>query len=109
MRRRISLVVPLLVVAVVAVFAGRSMSAQAADPLIGTWKLDVAKSKFNPGPAAKSSIAVFAAQGTGLKVSIDGVSGTDAKSADGKTLTVTQTGTNAQGQKVNNVLVYTKG
>jgi hypothetical protein len=29
-------------------------------------------------------------------------------SADGKTLTVTQTGTNAQGQKVNNTLVYIK-
>ena len=30
-------------------------------------------------------------------------------SADGKTLTVTQTRTNAQGQKVNNTIVYTKG
>jgi hypothetical protein len=25
-------------------------SAQAADPLVGTWKLDVAQSKFSPGP-----------------------------------------------------------
>jgi hypothetical protein len=30
-------------------------------------------------------------------------------SADGKTLTVTTTGTNAQGQKVNNVQVFEKG
>ena len=30
-------------------------------------------------------------------------------SADGKTLTVTSTGTNPQGQKVNNVLVFERG
>jgi hypothetical protein len=30
-------------------------------------------------------------------------------SADGKTLTVTTVGTNAQGQKVNNVQVFEKG
>jgi hypothetical protein len=30
-------------------------------------------------------------------------------SADGKTLTVTSTGTNAQGQKVNNMQVFERG
>ena len=34
--------------------------AQKPDPLIGTWKLDVAKSKFNPGPAPKSVTVTIA-------------------------------------------------
>ena len=32
----------------------------AADPVVGTWKLDVAKSKFSPGPALKSDELLFA-------------------------------------------------
>jgi len=28
-----------------------------ADPVVGAWKLDVAKSKFSPGPALKSANA----------------------------------------------------
>jgi hypothetical protein len=31
-----------------------------------------------------------------------------AVSADGKTMTITQTGTNAKGEGVNNTIVYTK-
>ena len=31
-----------------------SLSAQAKDPRIGTWKLNVAKSKYSPGPAPQS-------------------------------------------------------
>jgi hypothetical protein len=36
------------------------------------------------------------------------VSGKVVVSADGKTLTITQTGTNAKGQAVNNAIVYNK-
>jgi len=34
-------------------------TAFAADPVVGTWKLDVAKSKFSPGPAPKSGTRVY--------------------------------------------------
>ncbi len=34
-----------------------TLKPQAADPLIGTWKLNLAKSKFSPGPAPKSVTA----------------------------------------------------
>jgi hypothetical protein len=37
----------------VAVFLGAALSGWAADPLIGTWKLDLSKSIFNPGPTPK--------------------------------------------------------
>ena len=162
MERTVKLLSLLPLVAVAILYAGSSLLAQ-ADPLLGTWTMDAAKSKFDPGPATKSSTVVFAAAGTGVKVTIDSVSSAGDKShweytaqfdgkdvavsgtnpdadmiamtrigplvtqsvykkagkvtltnrrtvsADGKTLTVTQTGTNAQGQKVNNTIVYTKG
>ena len=137
------------------------VAAQKPDPVSGVWKLDVAKSKFSPGPAAKSGLVTIDATGTTRTVSAEGVTGdgtamkwgytatTDGKeapvtgnpdgdtisvkrispssvestlkkagkvtvvntatvSADGKTLTVTTTGTNAVEQKVNNVQVFEK-
>ena len=51
----------------------------AADSNIGTWKLNVAKSKFSPGPAPKSQTLKIEAWGTdGVKFTSDGVD------ADGK-------------------------
>lgn len=39
---------------------GASLSATAAgDPMEGTWKLNLAKSKYSPGPAPKSSIVTI--------------------------------------------------
>ena len=35
----------------VILFMGFALSAQAADPIVGTWKLNVSKSKYDPGPA----------------------------------------------------------
>lgn len=32
---------------------------QASDPVVGTWKLDVAKSKFTQGPALKSDMRTY--------------------------------------------------
>jgi hypothetical protein len=136
-------------------------NAQSKDPFVGTWTLNVAKSKYDPGPTPKSVTSVYEAAGKGYKVSVtnitasgklqygyttnlDGkesqVTGTnpnadtlvvkrvDARtlesvskkvgkvtitqrnviSTDGKTRTVTTTGTDAQGQKVNNVAVFEK-
>lgn len=153
----------LLVVVSFVVVSAVAALGQAPDPLVGTWKLDVAKSKFTPGPGPKSATVVVEPEGTakGIKVSIDAVnpdgspmkwgfttqrdgkevpvtgnpaydmatttmasptSGTTvykkggktvmtskaAISADGKTLTLTGTGTDAKGQPVHNVSVYTK-
>jgi hypothetical protein len=146
----------------IAAMAGAA-SAQSKDPVAGTWTLNVAKSKFAPGPPAKSGKAVITASGAdGVKIAFDGVTGAGDKvhweytaqndgkdypmtgnpdadtvtlkrihatsvettykkggkvtlvnvrtvSADGKTLTVTQKGTNATGTKVDNLLVFDRG
>jgi hypothetical protein len=135
------------------------VSAQGTDPRIGTWKLNVAKSKYSPGPIPKSLTVKVEPAGQGEKVTaefenadgsrtttqytapFDGkdypltgspiantvslkridtrtTERTDKKdgkvaqtlrrvvSTDGKTMTVTTKGTNAQGKAVNNVGVF---
>jgi len=129
--------------------------------LAGTWKLNVAKSKYSPGPAPRSSTLKWERVAGGFKFTVDQVNaqgqathtentekddGSEAQvqgaqspttrflrriddrtyedgdkvngkptvsrrlviAQDGKTLTVTMKGTNAQGQAVNNVAVYEK-
>jgi hypothetical protein len=51
----------------------------AADPVAGTWELDVLHSTFHPGPAPKSEVRTYAETGDGVKVSIKAVD------ANGKT------------------------
>ena len=138
-----------------------NLSAQGADPRIGTWKLNVAKSQYNPGPPIQSLTVKVEPAGQGGKVSTEGVSAdgtrtatqytanfdgkdypltgspaadavalkridartterTDKKagtvaqtlrrvvSQDGKTMTVTVKGKDAQGQDMNNVLLFEK-
>ena len=58
-------------------FMGFALSAQAADPIVGTWKLNVAKSTYSPGPAPKSLTAKIEAAGKGEKLTADGVRGDD--------------------------------
>jgi hypothetical protein len=134
--------------------------AQATDPLVGTWKLDVAKSTYKPGPAPKSATVTIEPAGKGVTVSVDAVmadgpmkwgyssardgqdspvtgnpnydtanvtqnsptEGTilykkDGKtvvtaktsiSKDGKSMTVTTTGTDSKGQAIHNVAHYAK-
>lgn len=48
--------------------------ALAADGWIGTWKLNEAKSKFDPG-VTKNHTVVYEAVGDSIKVTIDGVDG----------------------------------
>lgn len=156
----LSRIVTFSLVVVLASALAFTVSAQAGSE-IGTWKLNVAKSKYSPGPAPRSQTVTFAAAGQGIKVSTEGIAAdgsktaqsytanydgkdvvltgsatsdhvslkrinattverTDKKagkvvqtitrvvSADGKTLTITTKGTNAQGQAVNNVGVYDK-
>jgi hypothetical protein len=70
---------PLFVVAVTIVFVlALAALAMAGDPYVGTWKMNAAKSKFNPGPPPKSDTITFTAQDNGIKVVEDFVE------ADGK-------------------------
>ena len=137
------------------------VSAQGADPFTGTWKINLAKSTYSPGPPPKSSTFKYEPSEGGLKRTQDQVDAqgqathtevltkfdgkdykvqgaatnntvalkriddrtfeatgkTDGKvttitrvvvSRDGKTMTSTQTGKNAQGQTVNNIMVRDK-
>ena len=51
---------------------GVSVAAQ-ADPQVGVWKLNVAKSKYSPGPVPTSATTTIEAAGAGTKVSVDQV------------------------------------
>jgi hypothetical protein len=42
-----------------------------SDPQVGAWKLNVAKSKYSPGPAPKSATTKIEAAGAGTKVIVD--------------------------------------
>jgi len=158
---RVSLGVGVAVVVMMLVAIGWQAAYAQGDPLLGTWVLNLAKSKYQPGPAPKAQTSVYEAAGQGIKVttkgtdaagkptttmytaSFDGkdypvtgnpdwdntslkrvnpttveftrkkagkvvLTGSIVISADGKSRTVTTTGVNAQGQKVNNVAVYDK-
>jgi hypothetical protein len=50
-----------------------TVMASAADTEVGTWKLNPAKSKYDPGPGPKSSTVKIEAQGDGIKYTSDGV------------------------------------
>jgi hypothetical protein len=43
-----------------------------SNPLVGTWKLNVEKSKYSPGPAPKSLTRVVVADGDGVKYTFEG-------------------------------------
>jgi hypothetical protein len=131
-----------------------------SDPLIGTWKLNLAKSTYSPGPPPRSLTRISEAVGQGWRVTFEGIdaqgnptkavfgpyfndgksypvtggldydaisykrvngstvettltkagkavqTGTLVTSADGKTLTITQTGVSANGQQINVVGLY---
>ena len=149
-----------IAVFVVALF-GIRLVAQSSDPIIGTWVLNVAKSKFSPGPAPKSESRTYVTAGKEIKATSTGVSadgkptagewmivtdgrdtpmtgnpdadvlslkqldtfstefslkkagkvvitGTRTISRDGKVMTITNKGTNAKGQTINDVLVFEK-
>ena len=55
-----------MVVVVAALSAGAWGAAQAPDPFVGTWTLNVAKSKYDPGPAPKEQTATYEAAGFAL-------------------------------------------
>jgi hypothetical protein len=68
-----------------AILALGTSAASAADAVIGTWKLNVAKSTFSPGPALKSQIRAYAESAQGIVLTIKTVA------ADGKESTTSLT------------------
>ena len=52
---------------------GRPLAA-GADPIIGTWVLNVAKSTFSPGPAPQSDSCTYVMEGLATKVTAKGAS-----------------------------------
>lgn len=52
-------------------------AASAADVYTGTWKLNVAKSKYSPGPAPKAVTVVIAEKGADLALSATGTDSAD--------------------------------
>ena len=52
-----------------------------ADAGLGKWKLNVEKSKFNPGPPPKSFTTTFEPAGQGVKVTMQGIGG-DGKAVE---------------------------
>ena len=50
-------------------------SAAQANPFVGTWVLNVAKSTFTPGPAPKSQTGIYEVVGAGVRVNSTGVDG----------------------------------
>jgi hypothetical protein len=86
---RKSLLVGALVVCAVMVFS--SSVVLAADNWLGTWKLNVEKSKYSPGPAPKSQTLKYDASPGGIRLTSDGVDaegkathGTYSSKFDGK-------------------------
>jgi uncharacterized ParB-like nuclease family protein len=72
----------LLVGAILAIGTGTAL---AADPVVGTWKLNVAKSTFSPGPAPKSQTRSYAESAQGMTLTVKTIT------ADGKESTTTLT------------------
>jgi hypothetical protein len=57
--------------------------ADTSDPVVGTWKLNLAKSKFSPGPAPKSQTRAYVATADGIEMMYTGVAA-DGSSVNGK-------------------------
>lgn len=77
--RHVLLLAPLAALLFAASGVGLRAQAQAADPWVGTWRVNVAKSRYAPGPAPKSTINVVAAVTNGIRTVNDTVT------ADGRT------------------------
>ena len=93
-----------LAVALAVIVCATTAAAQAPDPANGTWKLNLEKSKFDPGPAPKSAtVKIDAVSPIVRKVSFEGVGpdGTAIKwgysgNVDGKDIPITGTNPDAE-------------
>jgi hypothetical protein len=62
-------------VAAAAALATGALAQGGSNPMVGTWKLNLAKSKYTPGPAPKSLTVKIDAAGQGVKATSEGVDG----------------------------------
>jgi hypothetical protein len=69
------------------------------NPFIGTWKQNIAKSKYSPGPAPQSQTQTYEAQSNGVKFSSEGTAADGSRMAwsytanyDGKDNPISGTG-----------------
>lgn len=76
------------VVMIVIAAAAVELAAQGsdADPVVGKWELNVAKSKYTPGPAPKSETRTYVVAGQVINASSKGVDGTGKPTAASWTL-----------------------
>jgi hypothetical protein len=72
----------LLIGAMIVIGTGTAL---AADPAVGTWKLNLAKSTFSPGPAPKSQTRIYTESAQGMTVIVK------TTAADGKDSTTNLT------------------
>lgn len=56
-------------------------AAQSKNPGMGTWKLNVAKSKYSPGPAPKGLTVKFEPSGSGVRLTTEGVAADGSRTA----------------------------
>src|SRR6478672_10142096 len=78
---------PVIVTAAFVAFTFGLVVAQGADTWVGTWKLNIAKSKYSPGPPPKSgTVRISTSSGGGISIVGDGVD------ADGKSTHTENTG-----------------
>ncbi len=68
-------------VMIVIAAAAVELAAQGADPIVGTWELNVAKSKYTSGPAPKSETRTYVVAGQDIKASSKGVDGSGKPTA----------------------------
>jgi hypothetical protein len=81
MKRLVNLLAPLVITAIVA----GTLMAQTKPSFVGTWKLNLAKSKYEGTTAPKSLTRTVTAEGTGLKYSFEGEAADGSKISFGFT------------------------
>ena len=64
---------PIIAIVVLSLAGSALMLAQGADPFVGTWKLNPAKSKYTGVAAPKSDTLTFEMQGNGLRLIREGI------------------------------------
>jgi hypothetical protein len=63
-----------IILEITLMLGGINAAAQAADPILGTWVLNVAKSKFTSGPAPKSESRTYVMEGQETRLTSKDVS-----------------------------------
>jgi hypothetical protein len=57
----------------VLMLGGSKLAAQGTDPIVGTWELNVAQSKYSPGPTPKSETRTYVVAGQDIRATSKGV------------------------------------